>query len=139
MICKKCNSEVYENMEFCPYCGEKLDETAQQLDMQSNMQTNQQPNIRPFKEINSTPYLVWAIVVTLLLCLPLGIPAIVYATKIDRLQDYGKYQEAYDAARKSKNFSIAAGCVGIAVLIFVIIASAISMNSYDYYNYYNSF
>ena len=69
-------------------------------------------------EISKTPYLVWAIIVTIACSLPLGIAAIVYAVKIGQLQKDGFYEEAKAAARKSRNFSIAAAVVALALLGF---------------------
>lgn len=51
-------------------------------------------------------YLVWAVLTTVLCCLPLGIVSIVYACKVDNLYYRGLYNEAYDASRKAKNWAI---------------------------------
>lgn len=51
-------------------------------------------------------YMAWAIIVTILCCWPLGIPAIVYASKVDRLWNEGRYEEAFSASKKAKNFTI---------------------------------
>jgi hypothetical protein len=57
------------------------------------------PAIRP----NITNYLWQSIVVTLLCCMPFGIVAIVYATKVDGLVASGDYFAA-EAASKSAKF-----------------------------------
>ena len=61
---------------------------------------------QPQKPINGTTYLIFAIISTLLCCLPLGIVAIVYACKINSLQRNGDYAGAQNAAKKAKMFTI---------------------------------
>ncbi len=59
-----------------------------------------QPHTPPVNRPNS--YLVWAILATILCCLPFGIVSIVYAAKVDRLWAEGDYQAAYNAASNAK-------------------------------------
>ena len=63
-------------------------------------------------------YLIWAILTTILCCLPLGIVAIVYSSKVDTL---------WSAGDKSKLFSILSlviGIVSITIGFFMGVASA---------------
>ena len=62
----------------------------------------QQPSVCP------PTYLAWAIVSTLLCCLPFGIVAIVYASKVSGLWAQGRYDEAQRASNTAKNWVIAA-------------------------------
>ena len=55
--------------------------------------------IKPPKPDN---YLVWAILTTILCCLPFGIVSIVYATKVDNLYYAGQYDEAMAKAKSAK-------------------------------------
>ncbi|MDD2955654.1 MAG: CD225/dispanin family protein [Oscillospiraceae bacterium] len=71
--------------------------------------------------ISQTPYLVWAIIVTLLCCLPLGIGSIIYACKINSALAAGDYAGAQDAAKKSKLFSIIGAAAGLVVVIGYIL------------------
>lgn len=57
--------------------------------------------------------MVWAILTTLLCCLPFGIIAIVYASKVDTFWAMGNYDEARNASRKAANWSIAAAVVSL--------------------------
>ncbi len=150
MNCPKCNAPVADGAEFCTNCGEKLGSApvnaAPQTDGAQNAApsqdysapnqgysapnqgpsyqqpyTTQQPyNTQP-PVINSTPYLVWSIIVTVLCCLPLGIPAIVYAAKINSMLAAGNIPMAQDAAKKSKLFSILGACIGGGVLLLYVI------------------
>ncbi|HWF26857.1 MAG TPA: CD225/dispanin family protein [Mycobacterium sp.] len=77
-------------------------------------------------------YLVWAILTTVLCCLPLGIVSIVYSTKVSGLWAQGRYAEAQTAADNAKKWAIIAAIVGAvigvigAMLYFFIFAVAIS-------------
>lgn len=66
--------------------------------------------------------LVWAILCTVMCCLPLGIVAILEATKVDRLYDEGDYEGALEASAKAKKYSIwgAASIAILTVLYFIV-------------------
>ena len=64
--------------------------------------------------------LVWAIVSTILCCLPAGIVAIVYACKVDNLYLMGDYQGAVEASHKARNRAIG-GLKASVVFFFVYI------------------
>lgn len=74
-------------------------------------------------------YLVWAILSTVLCCVPFGIVAIVKSTKVDTLWNDGRYDEAVRSAEDAKKWAIIAAvssavvCV-IYLLILVIAAIA---------------
>lgn len=91
------------------------------------------------KKINQTPYLVFSILSTIFCCIPLGIPAIVFAAKISGLQASGDYQGAEESAKKAKTFTIIAAILGVvgiiayfALVFFGVVASLGSQN-YGYY------
>ncbi|MCL1868514.1 MAG: CD225/dispanin family protein [Paludibacter sp.] len=66
--------------------------------------------------------LVWAILVTILCCLPGGIYAIVRATKVNTLWLNGQYDEARKAADDAKKWSIISAIVGgVCIIIWIII------------------
>lgn len=62
--------------------------------------------------------LVWAILCTVLCCLPLGIVAIVKSTSVKKLWNQGRYDEAQKAANDAKKFSIWGG---VLYLIFIVL------------------
>ncbi len=67
-------------------------------------------------------FLVWSILSTVLCCLPLGIVAIIYSTKVDSLWQQGDKNGAIDAAKKAKMFClIAVGCGIFALIVSFII------------------
>lgn len=73
-------------------------------------------------------YLVPAILVTVLCCLPFGIPAIVYAAKVDGLVATGDVAGARHASEQAKKWSWIAGIAGFAgvalYMIFVVVVVA---------------
>ena len=70
-------------------------------------------------------YLVWAILSLLFCCMPLGIVAVVYASKVDGLWISGNYQEAINAANSAKTWvwwSVGLGLAGYICYIILLIA-----------------
>ena len=66
--------------------------------------------------------IVWAIVCTIMCCLPLGIVAIIKAMSVEKLWNQGRYDEAQSAANAAKRWSIAGAlCAVILVALYIII------------------
>ncbi len=69
--------------------------------------------------------LVWAILSTVLCCLPLGIVAIIKSTKVNELWAQGDYEGAKKAAADAKKFAIwgaaIAGIFFVLYFIFIIV------------------
>lgn len=65
--------------------------------------------------------LALAIVSTVLCCLPLGIYAIIQATKVNTLWQQGDVAGAQDASEKAKKFSIIGMVVGLVVSVIYFI------------------
>lgn len=63
-------------------------------------------------------YLVWSILSTVLCCLPFGIAAIVYSTKVDSLWSSGDRAGSEDASKKAKMWMLIA--VGCGVLSYIV-------------------
>lgn len=57
--------------------------------------------------------LVFAILVTILCCWPLGIPAIVFAAQVNSKFAQGDYAGAEESSKKAKTWSIIALCAGL--------------------------
>ena len=70
-------------------------------------------------------YLWQSIVVTVLCCWPLGIPAIVYAAKVDNLVTQGRHGEALEASRSAKTWCWVAFWCGAAPLLIFLLAGAV--------------
>lgn len=73
-------------------------------------------------------YLWQAIVVTVLCCMPFGIPAIVFAAKVDGLKTRGETAQAMEASKQAKKWCIVALAsgltVGILYVLFVVLVMA---------------
>ena len=81
------------------------------------------------KQLPPDNNLVWAILATLLCCWPFGIPAIVNASKVDRLWSSGCHNEAIRAAADAKKWAIIAASIALVfwvlyLLVIVILAIA---------------
>jgi ABC-type Fe3+ transport system permease subunit len=74
-------------------------------------------------------FLVWSILSTILCCLPLGIVAIVYSSKVDTLYSAGQYAEAEDAAKKAKTYTLIGAGVGLLVALIYILLIAVGVAS----------
>lgn len=67
-------------------------------------------------------YLVWAILTTVLCCLPAGIVSIVYASQVETEWSRGNYGEAYKKSRYARNWAIAAGALGlISSIVYLVL------------------
>jgi hypothetical protein len=75
--------------------------------------------------------LVMAIIVTVLCCLPLGVVAIIYASKVDSLWASGKYDEAKAMASKAKQWSIYSVIGFVVVLILYVMLFGLSNGGYE--------
>ena len=86
MYCKKCEAQIADNAYNCVQCGELVPQAAS-----SQAPPQRIPN-----------YLAQAIIVTLLCCLPLGIPAIVFAAQVNGKIQAGDIPGAMQASRRAK-------------------------------------
>lgn len=79
-------------------------------------------NITPKRQIPPENYLVWAILSTLLCCMPLGIVSIVFATNVNKHWLRGDYAAAEKASEQAKTWCFVSAGAGILlyVLIFVL-------------------
>ncbi len=78
-------------------------------------------------------HLVWAILSTVLCCLPLGIASIVFSTRVNSKWAAGDVQGAQEASKKAKNFAIAAAVVSLVFgVLWAIVAIASGGGGTDY-------
>ena len=85
------------------------------------------PNQLPPKPDN---YLVWAILSTLFCCMPLGIPAIVFASQVDSKYAQGDYSGALETAQKATTWSWIAAGTGLAgmLLYFLFMIGLVALS-----------
>lgn len=66
-------------------------------------------------------HLAWAILSTICCCLPLGVVAIIYASKVSPAYDRGDYEAALKASKRAELWIILAFTLGIVLIPFQII------------------
>lgn len=141
MYCKNCGQQISDNASFCEHCGADQRSTSevrqeapvyQPAEPQQNWQSAYSPVSNPAPVKGST-YLIWAILVTLFCCLPLGIPAIVYASKIDSCNAQGDFAGAAENAGKSKKLMIIGAVVSVVLYLLCFVLSMATGISGLYY------
>lgn len=76
-------------------------------------QQYQQPYQQQQPMLPPDNYLAWAIIVTILCCLPFGIVAIIKAASVNTLWNAGNYEQAYEASAAAKKWVIISAIVGV--------------------------
>ncbi|KZB85426.1 CD225/dispanin family protein [Amycolatopsis regifaucium] len=80
--------------------------------------------------------LVWAILTTILCCLPFGIVSIVKSTQVNSLWAQGQTAAAQEAADAAKKWAIIAAIVGVVVnIVSVILVMSLGLFAADVNNY----
>jgi len=77
-------------------------------------------------------YLVWAILTTLLCCLPLGIASIVFSTQVNSKWALGDVAGAQDASAKAKKFAIWAAIAWVIVVVLYVIAIIVGVGTFSF-------
>lgn len=110
MFCAKCGKENDENRANCINCGAPL----------------HAPDHRAREHVPN--HLVWAILATVLCCLPTGIAAIVFAAQVNGKLEAGNIQGAREASDNAKLWSWISFGLGLVVLVgyfFLIVVSGL--------------
>lgn len=87
------------------------------------MEEQNQPQQQPEQQPAAPPknWLVESILVTIFCCWPLGIPAIIFAARVNSKFNQGDYLGAQEAADKAKKFTLIALALGLIVIVGYII------------------
>lgn len=86
------------------------------------------------ERINATPYLIFAIITAILCCLPVGIPAVMFASRINSAQRAGQMDVARIFAKKAKMFTIISVALGVVIWTFILVIFIVySVATYYYY------
>jgi hypothetical protein len=107
MFCTQCGANNADNAMVCTQCGRSLQAAAPSLPVQQAAMA-QAP-------VDVPNYLVFAILVTVLCCLPAGIPAIVYAAQVNGKLQAGDIAGAQLASKNAKMWCMISAGVGLAV------------------------
>jgi hypothetical protein len=111
--CSRCGTANNESNEFCTHCGAGLQSTGY-----TPPGRNDRNDYRPGDVPN---HLTKAILVTIFCCLPFGIPAIVYAAKVNTRLEMGDYEGAVEASNSAKTWYVTSFWVGLAVNLIIVI------------------
>jgi hypothetical protein len=77
-------------------------------------------------------HLVWAILSTVLCCLPLGIASIVFAAQVDSKWSAGDYAGARESSEKAKKFAlISAGLAAAGFVLFILLFAVGTVTSVE--------
>ena len=122
MYCPNCGTESDERAKFCRNCGKALPSTGEQV-APSNVDTFDTARGGvgdvPAGSYGAVPhipnYLVQAILVTVLCCLPAGIVSIVYAAQVNGKVAAGDIAGAREASQKAKLWAWISFGVGLGV------------------------
>ena len=125
MKCWACGRENGDDARFCQSCGRRTRRQASPNPPPAQAPAGRQraprrPGIRARPEVPN--HLAWAILATILCCLPTGIIAIAYAAQVNGKLIYGDYsgaKSASDSARTWAIISMAIGPVVGAIWFFV--------------------
>ena len=123
-FCTQCGQQVPDGSRFCTNCGAPVPEpqyTAPQPEPQYAPQPEPQPEPQRVQQqpMGTKPrsYLALSILATIFCCLPFGIPAIIFAAKVDSCWNSGRYLEAQDASRKAKTWTLVSIILGALIII----------------------
>ncbi|MFZ0773062.1 MAG: CD225/dispanin family protein [Candidatus Sulfotelmatobacter sp.] len=117
MFCTQCGASNADNAAVCVRCGRNL---------QAALPVpGQPPAVGQVPGVYVPNYLVFAILATVLCCLPAGIPAIVYAAQVNGRLQAGDIAGAQAASRNAKLWCWISLGAGLAFgLIYGIIVAA---------------
>jgi hypothetical protein len=133
MFCSQCGANNADNALVCTQCGRHLQAGAPPMPVQQvpvvQVPVVQVPVVQvPVVQVPAVPvqnYLVFAILVTVLCCLPAGIPAIVYAAQVNGKLQAGDIAGAQAASKNAKMWCMIAAGLGLGVgLIYGLLIGA---------------
>jgi hypothetical protein len=117
MFCTQCGANNADNAMVCTQCGRSLQAAAPPLPVQ-RVAMAQAP-------VDVPNYLVFAILVTVLCCLPAGIPAIVYAAQVNSKLQAGDISGAQLASKNAKMWCWISAGAALAIVVLWGILGAI--------------
>jgi hypothetical protein len=121
MFCTQCGANNADNAVICTQCGRNL-QAAVSLPVQQ-VPPAQSPGVYV------PNYLVFAILTTVLCCLPAGIPAIVYAAQVNSKLQAGDIAGAQLASKNAKMWCWISTSAGLAIGVIWGMLAAIGVLS----------
>jgi hypothetical protein len=112
MFCTQCGASNADNATVCVQCGRNL---------QSAVPLQATGVVMPPPGATVPNYLVFAILATVLCCIPTGIAAIVYAAQVNGKLQAGDYAGAQAASNNAKMWCWISLGLGLAVMLIWIL------------------
>jgi hypothetical protein len=122
MFCAQCGVNNTDGATFCSQCGGNLQGGAALAQQMGGA-------ILP-PGVNVPNYLVFAILATVLCCLPAGIPAIVYAAQVNGKLQAGDIVGAQAASRNAKMWCWISFGLGLAVGLVMLVGTIRQIGSH---------
>ena len=115
MKCWACGNENDDGARFCQNCGRRAQRQPQSPanstpSPRKPQRAARRPGIRAHPEVPN--HLAWAILVTILCCLPTGIIAISYAAQVNGKLIYDDYSGAKSASDNARTWAIVSMILG---------------------------
>ena len=123
IYCQHCGTQNESLATICGQCGTPLRTAGAQV-----AAPGAAPGAQPAKVEN---YLIPAILVTVCCCVPLGIPAIVYAAQVSSKLQAGDLAGAQASSRNARTWCIVAfvaGAAGVVVYVLLALVGAIAQH-----------
>ena len=113
MFCRNCGAQIADQAVMCPKCGTPVAGRSNLVNGSTSI-----PN-----------HLVGSILATIFCCMPFGIPAIVYAAKVNSLIAAGDIDGAMKASKTANTWMLVSVTIGVIVALFYGICGAIGAAS----------
>ncbi|HEV2248472.1 MAG TPA: CD225/dispanin family protein [Terriglobia bacterium] len=120
MFCPQCGASNADNAAVCAQCGRALQAGGTPLPVTGVV-------IPPGTTVEN--YLVFAILTTVLCCLPAGIPAIVYAAQVNGKLQQGDLAGAQAASNNAKMWCWISFGLGLGWIVVVIVLMMVGVLS----------
>jgi hypothetical protein len=117
MFCTQCGANNADTATICVQCGRSLQPTTAAIPPRGGA-------IAPMPAVDVPNYLVFAILATVLCCLPAGIPAIVYAAQVNGKLQAGDIVGAQAASKNAKMWCWISFALGLVVMLIYMLVFA---------------
>jgi len=118
MFCSQCGANNADTAAVCLQCGRSLQAAAPPAPLQPAGVF--QPGVAQPPPVAVENYLVFAILATVLCCLPAGIPAIVYAAQVNGKLQVGDVAGAQLASKNAKMWCLISAGLGLGVILIYV-------------------
>ena len=133
MYCPACGAQNNDNATTCLHCGQTLSPSSPAAPPPFPPSGQTGGGYRPGQPLPAVSnHLVWSILVTIFCCLPFGIVAIVYSSKVNGKLEMGDYEGALSASNKARTWIIVSA-VSIVLWAVIAVIAAIAIPQFMMY------